>query len=90
MYVVKARPPGQIVIGQVEQFLEVAVPGGETQLLVEHRHAIGHIVEGDTQFCLTLADFVQQSRILYRDHRLGGEVLQQRDLLVREQPDSRR
>ena len=28
----------------------------------------------------------EQPRILHRDHRLGGEVLQQRDLLVGERP----
>ena len=28
-----------------------------------------------------------QPRVLHRDHRLGGEVLQQRDLLVGEGPD---
>jgi hypothetical protein len=35
---------------------------------------------------LTLADFFEQSGILHSDNRLGGEILQQRDLLVRERP----
>ena len=33
------------------------------------------------------AQFAEQPRILHRDHRLGGEVLEQRDLLVGEGPD---
>ena len=51
---------------------------------LEHRDAIAHVLEGDAQFFLALADFVQQPRVLHRDYRLGGEVLQQRDLLVGE------
>ena len=34
-----------------------------------------------------LARLAEQARILHRDHRLGGEVLQQRDLLLRERAD---
>src|ERR1700732_725014 len=34
----------------------------------------------------TLAQFAQQPRVLDRDNRLRGEVLQQRDLLVRKRP----
>ncbi len=34
-----------------------------------------------------LARLRNEPRILHRDHRLGGEVLQQRDLLVGERPD---
>jgi hypothetical protein len=56
-------------------------------VLVEHHDAIGHVVEGDAQFGLTLADFVEQPRVLDRDDRLRREVLQQRDLLVGERPD---
>ena len=51
---------------------------------VEHRDAVAHVVERDAEFVLALADFVQQPRVLHRDHRLGREILQQRDLLVRE------
>src|SRR6202008_2404834 len=32
-----------------------------------------------------LTYFTEQPRVLHRDDRLGGEVLQQRDLLVREE-----
>ena len=32
------------------------------------------------------AQFAEQPRVLHRDDRLGGEVLQQRDLLVGERP----
>ena len=82
-----ARALGQKRVGQVEQLLEIAVPRGQPQVFVEHGDAIGHVVEGDPQLGLTLADFVEQPRILHRDHRLGGEVLQQCDLLVGEGPD---
>ena len=69
-------------IGQIEYLLEVQVPGGEPQLGVKHRDAVAHIVEGDAQLGLALADLVQQPGILHRDNRLCREVLQQRDLLV--------
>ena len=49
---------------------------------VEHRHAVAHVLERDMEFLLTLADFVEQPRILHCDDRLGGEVLQQHDLFV--------
>ena len=82
-----ARALGQKRVGQVEQLLEIAVPGGQPQVVVEHRHAVGHVVEGDAQFGLALADFVEQPGILDRDHRLVGEGLDQRDLLVGERLD---
>ena len=83
----RARPLGEEGVRQIEHLLEVAVPRGEAQVFVEHRHTVGHIVEGDAQFGLGLADLVEQPRILNRDHRLGGEVLQQRNLLVGEWPN---
>src|SRR5262249_9159506 len=64
-----------------------AVPRGEAQVLVEHDHAVAHIVEGDAQFRLALADLVEQASILHRDHCLCGRILRQRDLIVREWPD---
>ena len=66
--------------------LEIAVPRGQPQLAVEHRHAVAHIVEGDAQLGLTLADFVEQPGIVHRDDRLRREAFQQRDLLVGERP----
>jgi hypothetical protein len=36
-----------------------------------------------------LADFVQQPRVLHRDHCLRGEVLEKRNLIIREWPDLR-
>ena len=54
---------------------------------VEHGDTVAHVLERDAQFFLALADFVEQPRVLHRDHRLGGEVLQQRDLFVGERPD---
>ena len=74
------------VVGQVEDLLELAVPRDQAMGFVEHRHAVAHVLEGDAEFLLALADFVQQPRILHRDHRLRGEVLQQGDLLVGERP----
>src|SRR5262249_52735204 len=50
---------GQQLVGQLEKFLEVAVPSGEVQRLVKHRHTIDHVVEGDPQLLLALADFVE-------------------------------
>jgi hypothetical protein len=78
---------GEQVIGELEQFLKITVPGGEVQGFVEHRYPVDHVVEGNPQFLLTLADLVQQPRILHRDDRLRGKVLQQRNLLVGKRPN---
>ena len=79
----EARPSANKGIRQVENALEVSVPGGEPELGVEHRDAVAHIVEGDAQFRLTLADLVEQPGIVHRDDRLRREALQHRDLLFR-------
>ena len=62
------------------------VPRGQPQLGVEHRHTVAHIVEGDAQLGLALADLVEQPRIVHRDHRLRGEVFEQRDLFFGKWP----
>ena len=49
---------GEERIRQIQNLLEIAVPRRQPQLLVEHRHAIAHILEGDPQFGLTLRQFV--------------------------------
>src|ERR1700747_2441392 len=36
-----------------------------------------------------LARLRDEARILHRDHRLGGEILKQRDLFLAERPDLR-
>ncbi len=41
------------------------------------------------QFRIALAEFLEQSHVLDGDHRLVGEGLEQRDLLVGERPDFR-
>jgi hypothetical protein len=53
---------------------------------VEHRHPVAHIVEGDAQLGLALADLVEQPGIVHRDHRLRRKILQQRNLLVGKRP----
>ena len=63
-------------VGQVEDLLELAVPRDQVLGFVEHRHAVAHVLERDAEFFLALPDFVQQPRVLHRDHRLRGEVLQ--------------
>src|SRR6516165_9783111 len=68
----------------MKEILVIAVPRSQPKLSVEHSHAIDHVVEGDPQFRLTLAQFVEQPRVFHRDHGLRGEVLEQRDLLVSE------
>ena len=79
-------PLARGLVGHVEDVLELAVPCDQMRRFVEHGDAVAHVLEGDAEFLLALADFVQQPRVLHRDHRLGGEVLQQRDLLVGERP----
>ena len=84
-----ARPLRQEGVRQIEHLLEIAVPRGEAHLGVEHDDAVAHIVEGDAQLGLALAQLVEQSRILDRDHRLIGEGRGQFDLLFRKSFDAR-
>jgi len=81
------------IVRHREHFLEPCIPGDQPRLPVEHCNAITHVLERKAQFLLPLrefisasAQFLQQPRILDRDHCLSSEVLQQRDLLVRERP----
>ena len=55
----------------------------------EHRNAIAHIVEGDAQLGLAIAQLLEQSRILNRDHRLIGKTGRELDLFVGERLDAR-
>jgi len=43
---------------------------------IEHHHGIAHVVEGDAQLALALAQLVQQAGILHGDDGLVGEGLQ--------------
>jgi hypothetical protein len=79
-------PSRNNLIGHVEDVLELAVPCDEMLRFVEHRHAVAHVLERDAEFLLTLPDFIQQPRILHRDHRLGGEAFEERDLSLAEWP----
>ena len=83
----KARPPREEGVGQFEHLLEIAVPRGKPRFGVKHDDAIAHIVEGDAQLGLAVAQLVEQPRVLDRDHRLIGEAGGQLDLLVGEGPD---
>ena len=42
---------------------------------VEHGHAVAHVVEGDAQLGLAVAQLLEQAGILDGDHRLLGETL---------------
>src|SRR5262249_16265179 len=68
-----ARPPGEEGLGQLNHLLEIAVARGKSPRGVEHDNTVAHIVEGHAQFGLALAQFLEQARILDRDHRLVGE-----------------
>ena len=70
----KARPPREEGVRQLEHLLEIAVPRGKPRLGVEHDDTIAHVVEGDAQFGLAVAQLVEQPRVLDRDHRLIGEA----------------
>ena len=52
--------------------------------LVEHRHAVAHVLECDAEFLLALAYLIEQARVLHCNHRLRGKVFQQGDLLLGE------
>ena len=71
------QPHAHRLVGQVENFLKIAVPGGKSVVAIEHGDTVAHVLEGDIEFVLTLADFVQQPRVVHRDHRLGSEAFQQ-------------
>ena len=79
--------PREDIVGHVQDILKLAVPGDQMLRFVEHGDTVAHVLERDAEFLLALTDFIQQPRILHRDHRLGGEVLQQRDFLVGERAD---
>jgi hypothetical protein len=84
-----ARPLGEESIGQVEDCLEIAVPGNKARVSAEHDNAVAHIVEGDAQLGLTVAQFLEQPGILDRDHRLVSKGGGQLDLLARVGLDAR-
>src|SRR5262249_21125335 len=48
------------IIGQIEDFLELAVPREQAGCFVEHRDPVSHVLEGNAEFGLALTDFVQQ------------------------------
>ena len=82
-----ARPLSQEWIGEFEDPLEIQVPGGKPQLAVEHRDPVAHIIKGDAQFGLALADLVEQPGVVYRNDRLSSKILQQCDLLLGKRAD---
>ena len=49
---------------------------------LKHRHAVAHVVEGDAQLGLPLAELFEQPRIVHRDHRLRGEALEEHNLFL--------
>ena len=81
----------------------IAKPGGGLDHRVEHglqiegratdnlQHVAGRglVFQRFLKIGGALAQLVEQPRILHRDHRLRGEILHQRDLLVGERPDFR-
>ena len=83
-----ARPLGEEGLRQIKDLLEIAVPRGKSRRSVEHDHPVSHVVEGDAQLRLAVAQFLEQPGILDRDHRLVGEGGDQIDLLVREGSDA--
>jgi hypothetical protein len=42
------------------------------------------MLQGLTQFCVALLEFLEQPYVLDRDHRLVGESFEERDLFVSE------
>ena len=74
-------------IGQADDLLEVAVPG-PAWFAVEHGHAIAHVVEGTRSSASAVAQLLEQAGVLDGDHRLVGETVGERDLLVGERLDA--
>src|SRR5438270_8939669 len=71
--VVGGWPPGQQPFRHVEDLLEIAVPGGEVEVGIEHRYAVAHVIEGNAQFGLAIAQFGQKPDVLYSNDCLIGE-----------------
>ena len=83
--------------------IRIAEPCGSFQQRLQHRLQIegraaddlqhvadcGLIFQRFLQIPGALPQFAKQPRVLHRDHRLRGEILHQRDLLVGERPDFR-
>ena len=69
--------------------MEIEIPRGKPQFAVEHRDPVAHIVEGDAQLGLAVAQLLEQARVLDRDHRLVREGGGQLDLRVGERLDAR-
>src|SRR5262249_26315840 len=70
---VKARPLREKRVGQLEYLLEIAIPRNKTRVGAEHRDAIAHVVEGDAQLRLAIAQLLEEACIFDRDHRLVGK-----------------
>ena len=93
---IHSRPRGW----QITAISRIAQPRGGFDQRVEHRLQIegraaddlehvagrGLVFERFFEIAGALAQFAEQPRILHRDHRLRREILEQRDLLVRERP----
>ena len=84
-----ARPLCKEGVGQLEHLLEIAVPCSKSRRSVEHDHTVAHVVEGHAQLGLSITQFLEQPRILDRDHRLIGKAGGQLDLFFRERFDAR-
>ena len=69
-----ARPPREEGVRQIEHLLEIAVPRGKPRCGVEHDDAVAHVVEGDAKLGLAIAQLLEQSCVLDRNHRLVGEA----------------
>ena len=70
----RTRPSREEGVRQIEHLLEIVVPRGKASRCIEHDDAVTHIVKGNAQLGLALAQLFEQSRILDRDHRLVGEA----------------
>ena len=79
-----ARTLGEEGVGQIEDLLKIAVPCDKARVGAKHRNAIAHIIEGNAQFGLAIAQLIEKPGILNRDHRLIGEGGQELDFLVGE------
>jgi hypothetical protein len=67
-----------------EDRLEV---GGGTADDLEHITGRCELIHRAREFSLALAQLTQEPRILHRDYRLGGEILEKRDLLFSKRSD---
>ena len=85
-YVIDPTNPGGALDDRIEDRLHVCWRAADN---AEHLRRRRLMLQRFAQFCVALAEFLEQSHVLNGDHRLVGESFEESDLLVGEWTDFR-